>query len=151
MNALLKRTQEKCLAIGTGITLYLFLFPLLAAAQEPDGQGPLFLELNKAEVTGPNCRYSFVLNNGTGESVESASYELVLFSVEGVIDQMSVFDFGALPAGKTVVRQFELPGSCDKAGKFLINGPSGCSNGTPARHCTASLVLSSRTSHDLLQ
>ncbi|WP_133192728.1 hypothetical protein [Labrenzia sp. 011] len=110
------------------------------------------LELNKAEDIGGNCRLSFVMTNGTGQAVEAAAYELVLFSPDGVISQMSVFDFGALPAGKTVVRQFELPGpECAQAGRLLINGPAGCAPKAASAHCSAPLKLSSRIGLTLTQ
>lgn len=142
-----------CRQLAHALCVGLFLFPALhtAGAQGKAEYGGLVLELNKAENTGQNCRFSFVLSNRTEEPVDNASYELVLFSIDGVIDQMSVFDFGSLPNGKTVVRQFELPGSCEKAGRILVNGPSGCRPETPSPHCTVPLVLSSRTSQDLLQ
>ncbi|KZM52159.1 hypothetical protein OA90_01195 [Labrenzia sp. OB1] len=116
-------------------------------------EGPaITLELNKAEDTGENCRLSFVMTNGTGKSIEAAAYELVLFTPEGVISQMSVFDFGALPQGKTVVRQFELPSlGCAQAGNLLINGPTGCGPDQAPAHCTAPLTLSSRTGLTLSQ
>jgi len=133
-----------CLAwFGPGLT-----FPVLA---EP-AQQVLFLELNKLEDTGSACRLSFVLRNATGTDLESTAYELVLFSTDGVIDHMSVFDFGALPADKTVVRQFELGSvACSNAGRLLVNGPSGCADPAQAGHCQASLTLSSRTDLALTQ
>lgn len=122
--------------------------PVQAQTEAP----AISLELNKAEDTGENCRLSFVMSNGTGERIEAAAYELVLFSPEGVISQMSVFDFGALPQGKTIVRQFELPGlGCAQAGNLLINGPAGCPSDQPPAHCTAPLKLSSRTGLTLSQ
>ncbi|ASP34287.1 hypothetical protein [Labrenzia sp. VG12] len=122
-----------------------------AALADPAPEG-LVLELNKTEDTGSACRLSFVLRNATGADLEGAAYELVLFSQDGIINQMSVFDFGALPAEKTVVRQFELQTvACAEAGRLLINGPSGCTETAPAGHCRAPLSLSSRTSLALTQ
>ncbi|MCV0429597.1 MAG: hypothetical protein K5905_29505 [Roseibium sp.] len=110
------------------------------------------LELNKAETTNGNCRLSFVMENGTGNSVSSAAYEIVLFDKDGVIDQLSVFDFGDMPVGKTVVRQFELSGlPCAEADRLLINAPSGCSAKQMPLHCSAPLALSSRTKLTLAQ
>lgn len=110
------------------------------------------LELNKAEDTGGGCHLSFVMSNRTGTALPAAAYELVLFNGDGVISQMSVFDFGSLPDGKTVVRQFQLPGlPCTQAGRLLINGPAGCTDATSSGHCTAPLSLSSRTGLDLTQ
>lgn len=139
----------------TARTLCASLFLLFAAAPvkaEGTSEGAaIALELNKVEDTGTACRFSFVLSNQTGEPADTTSYELVLFSTDGVISQMSVFDFGSLPVGKTVVRQFELPGSCQTAGRLLINGPAGCQSDRPSVHCSAPLSLSSRTSQDLTQ
>ncbi len=134
----------------------LLCFSVSVPASAQDGAvaagNAVILELNKTEDTGGNCRLSFVMKNGTGSAVPAASYELVLFTADGVINQMSVFDFGALPVGKTVVRQFELPAlPCAQAGQLLINGPAGCSGNTPSPHCSAPLELSSRTALSLTQ
>ncbi|MEM5582704.1 hypothetical protein WNZ15_09605 [Roseibium sp. AS2] len=129
------------------------LFSLAASSAMAETTAPgISLELNKAEDTGGGCHLSFVMSNLTGTALPAAAYELVLFDDAGVISQMSVFDFGSLPDGKTVVRQFQLPGlPCTKAGRLLINGPAGCTEPASSGHCTASLTLSSRTGLDLTQ
>lgn len=145
----------------TGLKQLASLVPLLtalissgltSAALADSAPKGLVLELNKTEDTGAACRLSFVLHNATGADLDAAAYELVLFSADGIINQMSVFDFGSLPADKTVVRQFELQSvACTDAGRLLINGPAGCTGTTPGDHCQAHLSLSSRTSLALTQ
>ncbi|POF28379.1 hypothetical protein [Roseibium marinum] len=135
-------------ALYAGLLGLCATLPVHAQSEAP----AITLELNKAEDSGENCRLSFVMTNGTGRPIESAAYELVLFTKDGVINQMSVFDFGALPEGKTVVRQFELPAlDCAQAGNLLINGPAGCPADQAPAHCTAPLRLSSRTGFTLTQ
>jgi hypothetical protein len=132
--------------------LFVLLTHTNAIAQGEASAGTIKLELNKAEDAGPNCRFSFVMTNQTVEPISAASYEIVVFDTNEVINQMSVFDFGPLPVGKTVVRQFELPGlACENAAKFLINGPAGCSGEREPDHCTVPLTLSSRNSLSLIQ
>ncbi|GAA0777444.1 hypothetical protein E1180_16695 [Roseibium denhamense] len=110
------------------------------------------MELNKTEPSGAGCRFSFVLRNETGRDLPAAAYEAVLFNTDGVIDQMSVLEFGALTSGKTVVRQFEMPGvDCTKAGRLLINGPVGCTATNTPGHCSAALTVSSRSTFPLVQ
>ncbi|GGB60246.1 hypothetical protein GCM10011316_35350 [Roseibium aquae] len=106
--------------------------------------GALKLELNRAETTPAGCRLSFLAVNSTGKALQAPAYELVFFSPDGIIEQLTVFDFGAMPEGKTVVRQFDVPGLGCGAGRILLNGPVGC-EAEDAAHCGAALELASRT------
>ncbi|MTI45532.1 hypothetical protein JM93_01070 [Roseibium hamelinense] len=112
----------------------------------------LSIELNKIEQTSKGCRLSFLAVNGTGTDLPKSPYELVFFDREGVIESLTAFDFGALSAGKTVVRQFQVPGlECAGTGRILVNGPSGCTGETKPAHCSAVLKLSSRATVPLVQ
>ncbi|WP_298986933.1 hypothetical protein [uncultured Roseibium sp.] len=123
-----------------------------APAQSQEKASHIALELNKIEVSGNTCRLSFVMENQSGQDLDVASYEIVVFGKDNVINQMSVFDFGALPKAKTIVRQFELSNlTCEDTGKLLINGPAGCSKEIASGHCTAPLSLQSRTGVSLIQ
>ncbi|MEP3048946.1 MAG: hypothetical protein ABJL55_21585 [Roseibium sp.] len=134
-------------ALGLG----LIGFPINPAWSQ-EMASAISLELNKAEDTETKCRLSFVMSNRTGQTIASASYELVLFSKDNIIHQMSVFDFGYLPVAKTVVRQFELSSiGCSDSSRLLVNGPAGCSGDPTSPHCSAPLSLSSRTGLDLTQ
>ncbi len=132
--------------LAAGLLLFSGLGSAFAEDTGGSGDRTVVLELNKTEDAGEACRLSFVMENATGQPLSAAAYELVLFTADGVINQMSVFDFGALPVGKTVVRQFELPAvNCAEAGQLLINGPAGCTENAASPHCSAPLTLNSRT------
>ncbi|NBN62161.1 hypothetical protein [Pannonibacter tanglangensis] len=132
--------------LGVASAAALTLTALLAApvkAAEPKGIG---LELNKVATVNGGCLLTFVANNATGAALAAAGFEFVLFSKDGVVDRMTVFDFGALPEGKTVVRQFQIAGApCEGFGSILVNGPSGCGAAAAAPLCSAPLTASSRT------
>ncbi|MEH0073245.1 hypothetical protein V6L76_01475 [Pannonibacter sp. Pt2] len=104
------------------------------------------LELNRAADAGNGCLLTFVATNGTGAALETAGFEFVLFNKEGLVDRMTVFDFGALPEGKTVVRQFQIPNQpCTGIGSILVNGASGCKTAAASPLCSAPLTTTSRT------
>lgn len=122
--------------------LCLALIPTAILAQ-PAG---IDLELNRLEPTDKGCMMSFVIRNGLASPIEEASYEMVLFNREGLVERLTVFNFGALAAGKTVVRQFELAGSgCEGIGRLLVNGAKSCKGeGLSADGCVAALSTSSK-------
>lgn len=65
---------------------------------------------------------------------------------------LTLFDFGALPAGRPRVRQFVVPGQeCAALGSVLINGVVTCTApGLEATACETGLSVSSRTNVDLI-
>lgn len=126
--------------------LFAFLIPPndRAKAETPAG---LHIELNRAEAATGGCRLSFVARNASPEDLTGASYEVVFFDKEALITEMTAFGFGHLPAGKTVVRQFDVPGlACSETGRLLVNGPAGCGSADVPAHCKAVLTTSSRAS-----
>ncbi len=106
----------------------------------------LTLELNAAETIGDNCRLTFVLSNGTTRDIDQLVAETVLFSEGGGVVLLTLFDFGALPAGRPRVRQFQVPDrSCNRLGQVLVNGLSTCTiGGAASGTCLEALGLSSR-------
>ena len=76
--------------------------------------------------------------NGLPQIVSKVSFEFVLFDEKGLVERMAVLDFRDLPAGKTKVRQFDLPGTnCEAVKSLLINDAPVCDRrwrrqGTPA-------------------
>ncbi|MBD8889921.1 hypothetical protein [Roseibium litorale] len=121
-----------------------------AAMADGDTAKPLSLELNKATDTQAGCLLTFVGTNKTGLALSSVAYELVLFDKDGLVDRMSAFDFGAMPAGKTFVRQFELKGSkCPGLSQILVNGAARCEQADPVKGaentCISALSPASRT------
>lgn len=123
---------------------------VLAAATLParaEGEASRFsLELNRLAPSKGGCLVTFVARNGLPAALESSSFEIVLFDTEGLVDRMTVFDFGALPAGKTVVRQFQVAGlACDGIGRLLVNDAKACSGaGVEPGACIAALTTASK-------
>lgn len=123
--------------------LFLRPGPVLAG----DGQAVLSVELNSLDQAGPACRVTFVAGNTLGADLEGVSLEVVTFGTEGVVQRMTVFDFGALPAGRERVRQFELSQTeCRSIGRILVNGVADCKGGGLDRQaCERGLRLSNKT------
>lgn len=115
-------------------------------AAGPDAGPAVNLQLNRSVASETGCTLTFVAANRTAEALSKAAFEFVLFDKDGLVDRITVFDFGALPAEKTVVRQFALGGvNCDTLGSVLVNGAAGC-NGESREEalCSAALETESR-------
>ncbi|WP_425101308.1 hypothetical protein [Tropicibacter sp. S64] len=128
--------------------LFPALFATLAspALAQDDATGTLSLELNSVAAQEGDCRMSFVVLNGQAVDLTSVVLEAVLFDADGAVDRLTLFDFGALPTGRTRVRQFVVPDlACERLGKVLINGAQTCdaADGT-AGLCMDGLTLSTR-------
>jgi len=110
------------------LTLVAGLAIAATAAQADQQDRPaLSLDLNALEQVGPACRLVFVATNKTGVEISEMSLETVLFNRAGTVERFALFDFQALPQGKTRVRQFDLPESrCGDIGRVLINGVASC-------------------------
>lgn len=120
-----------------------------AAAFAQDTAAPqLLLELNALQPSDKGCRLTFVVNNKLGQDLSKAAFEIALFSDQGVVDRLSILDFGDLPAGKTKVTRFDLAGTdCTKIGRVLVNAATECvGSGIDPKTCMRALVASSRTS-----
>ena len=121
-----------------------------AAAEEA---GPFLTVHLNAQATGEaGCLLTFLIDNAHPDEIESTVFETVLFDKEGQVDRLTLFDFGALPAGRPRVRQFQLDGlACEDLGKVLINGASTCRvGGKDSAICTDSLKLHSSTAAELI-
>ena len=114
-----------------------------AAAETP----ALRLELNAADTVPSACRLSFVIENPHDADIAQAVFETVLFNADGSVNQLALFDFGAVPAGRLRVRQFDIADlPCDGLSRVLINGANTCeATRTGDTVCAAPLRLSSRT------
>lgn len=121
------------------------------AAQDAE-TAQLSLELNTVQEVEGGCLLSFVAQNGYAADIESVVFETVLFNKAGGVDRLTLFDFGALPAGRPRVRQFVVPQlSCADLGRVLINGASTCEAGDlGAAACSEGLSLSSRIDVEIL-
>ena len=132
------------------IVFALFLvFPGLAGAEEGAPASPrLSVELNATDTVGEACRLTFLLRNEMTVDIDQFVIETVLFSKEGQVILLTLFDFNAIPVGRPRVRQFQVPDtSCDRLGMVLVNGADTCSGGDlTAATCESAMALSSRTS-----
>jgi len=115
-----------------GAALALPVLAVAAGAQEstPEGAAPagaLKLELNAAQPSEKGCRLTFLVENGLGAELGEAAFEIALFDEAGVVGTLAVLAFKDLPAGKTKVTRFDLPGAdCAKISRVLVNHATQC-------------------------
>ncbi|ARE42427.1 hypothetical protein RGUI_0069 (plasmid) [Rhodovulum sp. P5] len=128
-----------------------FIAGTSAAASGQESSAYLSIELNALSPAERGCTISFLVRNGHDRDIAAAVFETVLIDANGQVDRLTLFDFGALPAGRPRVRQFALPDlSCGDLGLVLINGVSRCEAGDlGAKACSEELKLSSRTDVEL--
>lgn len=126
------------------------VIPVRPALAQEAGSGGISIELNAARDAETGCTLSFLVTNDRDADVAAAIYETVLFDTEGQVDRLTLFDFGALPAGRPRVRQFTLPETpCSGIGRILVNGASTCEAAEESA-CMADLSLSSRTEIEVI-
>lgn len=115
-----------------------------AAAQ--DVEKSLGLELNSVTPTDAGCRLTFLTENNLAVDLTSAVFETVLFTRNGVVDRLTLFDMQAIPSGRPRVRQFDVPDLvCSDLGQVLINGVHACTGeGVDASSCERALKLFSK-------
>ena len=139
----------KLLCAGSLATVATFA---TATAEEPAGgrANTVDVELNRLEQNGEACRMTFVTHNGLASDLAASGFEMVVFDAKGLVKLMTVFDFGALPAGKTVVRRFDLPDTgCQSVSRILVNGAARCKGeGVDASACAAALRTKNLTDID---
>jgi hypothetical protein len=119
-----------------------------AVAQEP---GHIALELNALDGEDTTCRLTFLVTNQHTAPISKAVYETVVFTKDGRVDRLTLFDFGTLPVSRPRVRQFELANiACANLGQILINGAHACmGDDLPDGACDSDLRLSTRTDAEL--
>ncbi|TCN32520.1 hypothetical protein EV184_104186 [Sinorhizobium americanum] len=122
-----------------------------AVAQEPTAVGGLTVELNEVAPSEKGCKLTFVAGNGLQQSLSKVSFEFVLFDQKGLVERMAVLDFRDLPAGKTKVRQFDLPGTkCEAVKSLLINDAPACvGEGIDKAACMTGLQTGSKSAVEL--
>lgn len=118
----------------------------IATAQEQAAKPALALELNAAQPSQKGCRLTFVVANGLGAELSKAAFEIALFNEVGVVDTLTVLDFKELPAGKTKVTRFDLPGlDCAKISRVLVNRATDCAGeGVDPAACMRQLAPSTK-------
>ncbi len=132
----------------TGVAALAGVLLVTPAAAQTDVGLTLGIELNRVDQIEAACRFTFLAENGMGTDLPALTVETVIIDVEGVVDRLTLFEFGGLPAGTPRVRQFDVPGlDCAQVGRVLINGVSDCGG---VEGCAPALALSSRTGIELL-
>ncbi len=97
-----------------------------AAAEEAAAKG-LDVELNALAPSQKGCLFTFVAANGFAQNVSKVSFEFVIFNDKGTVERLALLDFRDLPAGKSKVRQFDVPGiKCETVKNLLINDAPVC-------------------------
>lgn len=131
----------------TALALTAALAVTPALAQETAPQPHLEIELNAAQTQDTGCKLSFVVVNGHDADIAKAVFETVIFTADGQVDRLTLFDFGTLPASRPRVRQFVLTDTaCDGIGQILFNGADTCESDTlDATVCSTGMTLKSRT------
>lgn len=116
-----------------------------ALSQEP--APALDLELNSLEATDDGCRMTFVISNGLAAEVERAAFEIALFDRRGLVERLTVIDFGNLPEGKTKVSRFDFAGrACKDISRVLVNDVADCGGSSvTAELCARGLRTSTKS------
>ena len=117
-----------------------------AKAPTGPGAGAIAIELNGAEANGPACRLSFVVANGLAQSIDDMALELVLFDGDGRVDRFVVVRPAKVPAGKSRVRQFDIPDTpCPSIARILVNDVKECAGaGLDPSGCADSISVATR-------
>lgn len=134
------------------LTVVTTLFAGSAAwAQDAGASGNLSIEINDLAPSEKGCKLTFVAANEMPQSLSKASFEFVLFDAKGLVERMAVLDFRDLPAGKTKVRQFDLPGTqCGNVKSLLINDAPVCAGeGVAKDACMKALKTGSKSPVEL--
>lgn len=110
---------------------------------------PLTVELNKFEAGEEGgCRAFFLFRNRGERSFDGFEMSLAILDGRGVIDRLLTIDAAPLPAGRTTLKLFEIPGiACDSISEVLLHDMTACNaqNEGPA-DCFGLMELVSRTS-----
>ncbi|MCA1367874.1 hypothetical protein I6F15_10730 [Bradyrhizobium sp. BRP14] len=122
-----------------------------AAAAQDSAPAGLTVELNEIAPSEKGCKLTFVAGSALAQSLSKVSFEFVLFDQEGRVERMAVLDFRDLPAGKTKVRQFDLPGTkCEAVKSLLINDAPACvGEGVDKAACMTGLKTGSKSAIEL--
>ena len=122
-----------------------------AAAEEASAAKGLTIELNALAASQKGCLFTFVAANGFTQNLAKASFEFVIFNDKGTVERLALLDFRELPAGKSKVRQFDVPGiKCESVKNLLINDAPVCEGeGIEKGGCMSGIVTRSKASAGL--
>ena len=121
------------------------------AAEEAVAAKGLDVELNALAGSQKGCLFTFVAANGRARDVSKVSFEFVIFNDKGTVERLALLDFRDLPAGKSKVRQFDVPGiKCESVKNLLINDAPVCEGeGVDKASCMSGIVTRSKASAGL--
>ncbi len=127
--------------------LFMVLTPVPVLAQD---KPELHIELNAVTEAKEGCRVTFLLTNGMPGEISKAALEFAFFNKAGGVERLTVLNFGRLQKGRTVVRQFDIPGGpCGAYSRMLVNAVKTCDGITGETDaCEAALTTANRTGVD---
>lgn len=107
-----------------------------------DASGALIVELNRVVPMDGACRLTFMAQNNMDADIEQIVFETVLFTSDGGVERLTLFDMGTLPTARPRVREFDMPGlACEDLGRVLFNGVDTCTgDGLDAAICATALT-----------
>ena len=122
-----------------------------AAAQEAAAAKALEVELNALAGSQKGCLFTFLAVNGFAQDISKVSFEFVIFNDKGTVERLALLDFRDLPAGKSKVRQFDVPGvKCETVKNLLINDAPVCEGeGLEKGRCMDGIVTRSKAAAGL--
>jgi hypothetical protein len=126
---------------------------LVAMAAPAAAQG-ITVELNKLEeADGGGCRAFFLFRNTTEMTFEGFELSVAVLDGDGVIDQLLTIDAAPVPAMRTALKLFEIPGTgCAAISQVLLHEITSCRpQNADEMDCFAILDLVSRASADLVK
>jgi len=129
------------------LTLVALLSASVASAQT------LTVELNKLENVDSGCQAYFLFQNGLEQNLEGFEMSLAILSPDGIIDRLLTIDAAPLPAQRTTLKLFEIPGTdCGQIGEVLLHDIPVCKpqNGQEL-DCFSFLELNSRAAAPLVK
>lgn len=126
--------------------------PAVADDSPTESKAKLAIELNALDQRGSACRLSFLISNKTGVALDALAFELVLFDASQRIISLVAAEAGALPKGKSRVKQFDIAArECTSISRLLLNDITQCKGGTlTPKTCLQAVLLSSRASVPLI-
>ena len=110
----------------------------------------LKIELNALTDAKDSCRATFLLTNHMQGEISKAAFEFAFFNKAGGVERLTALNFGRLQNGRTVVRQFDLPGgACGTYSRVLVNAVKSCEGvAGEADACEAALVTANKSPID---